>query len=87
MPVIKAQKIAREAVKTEDTLSVFCYHFPQYTYAQARALPYKRVRLMLKAARKEQARQMIDLMRVIAGSNSKKGIDNVLSYFKDILEG
>lgn len=86
MPVFKAAKIPRKETKPEDTLSAFCYYFPQYTYAEARKLPFKQIKFMLKAVRKEQARNMLDFLRVFSGSQSKHGASNVLSYFKKILE-
>lgn len=87
MPVFKAQKIPRKIQTSDDVLSIFCYHFPQYKYEEAKKLPYKRVAIMLRTARKERAKYMTDLLRVMTGSRSKKGTDNVLSYFKDIIEG
>lgn len=85
MPTFKATRIPRKEVR-EDTLGIFCYYFPQYTYAQAKLLPLVRIRDMLKVARKEQAKYMIDLTRVMSGSHTKKGVNNVLSYFNKILE-
>lgn len=55
--------------------------------AQARKLPYKRIHQLLKAARKEHARKMIDLTRIIAAPHSKKGqeVNKILQEFNDIL--
>ncbi len=86
MPVFKATKIPTPIVTADELLASFCYHFPQYSFAQARQLPFKRIKLLLNTARKEQARTMLDLLRVFNGSQSKEGVDNVVSYFKDIVE-
>lgn len=85
MPHFRAQQIPKKELDPEETLAIFCYHFPQYTFAQAKKLPYVRVRRMLNAARKEQAKNMLDLLRVFSGSQSKKGVASVLSYFQKII--
>lgn len=87
MPTFKASKIPKSEQNSDDILSIFCYYFPQYSFQKAKEIPVKRIKLMLKAVRKEQARQMVDMMRVMNGSQSKKGADSVLSYFKEIIEG
>lgn len=83
---IKAKKIPKpEPISSEDLLSRFCYHFPQYTYAQARKLPYKRVVKMLKIYRKEEARLMYQLAQILAASHSKDGFKSISSYYKEII--
>lgn len=86
MPTFRATKIPAKTLSAENILSKFCYYFPQYTYEQARKLPYKTVRLMLKTAKIEQAKHMVDLLRVHSGSRTKKGQKSVLSYFEKIIE-
>jgi hypothetical protein len=84
---IKAQKVPLSTESPEDTLARFCYHFPQYTFAEARKLPYKRIRNMLKIARKEQARMMYELVQVIAAphTNKGKGVGALSKYYRDLL--
>lgn len=72
MPTIKVQKIPKKRFDPEDLLALFCYHFPQYTFSQARKLPYKRIRQMLKVVKKEHARQMIDLLQVVSAPHGGK---------------
>lgn len=86
MPIFKASKIPKKNIDAEETLAIFCYHFPQYTFQEARKLPFMRVRKMLDAARKEQAKSMIDFLRVVAAPHSKNGAKSVLSYFQKIIE-
>jgi len=73
MAIIKAQKIPGKSVSPEDILATFCYLFPAYTYAEARRLPERRVSLMLRAARREQARQYMELTQIAAAPQSEKG--------------
>jgi hypothetical protein len=87
MAVLKAQKVPKKQVKVDNILARFCFYFPQYTFAQARKLPYKRVIQLLQAVDREHAKNMIDLVRIVAGPHSKdKGVMNkLLSEFKDRL--
>lgn len=87
MPVFKAQKIPRQEIKTDDILARFCFYFPQYTFSQARRLPYKRVIQLLKAVDREHAKKMIDLLRIATAPHSDKGkmVKELLSEFKDRL--
>lgn len=89
MKAIKAQKVPKSEISVNDLLARFCYSFPQYTFAQAQRLPYRRVVQMLKVARKEEARKMYELMQVVAAPHSRKGsgIKKVLEYYKGIMEG
>lgn len=87
MVVVKVQKIPKKIQKAEDILASFCYNFPRYSLAQARKMPYKRINQMLKVARKEHARKMVDLLRIVAAPHSPKGKDvtKLLQEFNDIL--
>jgi hypothetical protein len=88
MPVVKVQKIPKKKHSAEDILASFCYNYPQYTYNQAKNMPYKRILHMLTVARKEHARKMIDLVRIVAAPQSKNGraIKNLIKEFNDILD-
>lgn len=87
MAEIKVKKVPERAPPTsQEILATFCFYYQQYTYEQAKQLPYRRISSFLKIARKQQAQKMLDLTRVIAGASSSKGLENVLSYFNGILE-
>lgn len=86
MAEIKIQKIPTKSLSAQEIIGAFCYHFPQYTYKQAQNLPYKKVVFLLKVARKEHAKKMMDIARIMGAANSGKGMKDVLSYFKSILE-
>lgn len=88
MPIIHAQKIPQKIQNSSDLLARFCYHFPHYSYQQARKLPYKRVLQMLKVARKEQAWVLYNLTQIASAPHSKKGsgVTKMLKYFQEIIQ-
>ncbi len=89
MAVIKTQKVpGKKPESWEDTVARFCYYYPQYKYHQARVLPLKRVNQMLRIAKNEYARKMIDLVQAVSAPHSKKGkgVRKMLEYFKSIIE-
>lgn len=88
MPVIRAQKIPRKTESAEDTLARFCFYFQQYTYEEARKLPFKRVLKLLKIARRERARQMYELTQIASAPHTDKGagVKKMLKYFQDQIE-
>lgn len=86
---VKAQKIPQKKISPEQIIALFCYHYQQYTFKQARNLPYKRVVMMLKVAEKEHAKRMFELTRIVAAPHTKKGsgVKSVLSYYESIIKG
>lgn len=72
MAIVKVQKIPRKKGQPLDLVAVFCYHFPQYKFAEARKLPYARIKHMLKIANKEHAKKMMDLLAVSMAPHGKK---------------
>lgn len=89
MPTIKAQKIPVRKIKIEDEIARFCYHFPQYTFSQARKLPGKRIAQMLRIATQEQAKLLYSHTQIAAAPHSKKGksVGKILSHFEGIIKG
>lgn len=86
MATVKVQKIPKKKNNPLDLVATFCYHFPQYTFAQARKMPYIRIRHMLKIANKEHAKRMIDLLSVATASHGKqKDIKLLLDKFNEII--
>lgn len=88
MPVLKAQKIPKKQLSSGYILARFCYYFPQYTFEQARRLPYKRVGQLLKAVDREYARKMIDLLNIVASphtKNPKEAIGNLRDIFEQMM--
>lgn len=92
MATVSAQKVPKRQPTESDLLdgiALFCYKFPQYTFAQARRLPYKRVAHLLRIAKKEDARKMVELVKAIAAPHTKKGksVQEMIQYYKGIIEG
>lgn len=87
MPIIKAQKApvpeASQEASVEDVLATFCFYYQQYSFAEARRLPYVRVQQMLKVAKREHYTKMLDLLQVSIAPTSQKNYDNVLSFLKN----
>lgn len=84
--VIKVQRIPQKKVTPEDLIATFCYHYQQYTFKQARSLPYKRIIQMLKIANIEHAKQMIDLLQIVSAPHGKKGtVKSIFERFNAII--
>jgi hypothetical protein len=88
MAIIKVKKIPRKEISTGDILGRFIYYYPQYTYRQARLMPYKRIVQLLNVADREYAIRMLDLINIVAAPHSKdnSAINNLISNFKGRLE-
>lgn len=70
-------------------LAQLCYYYPQYTLRHARKLPYKDVSLLLKTARKMQARDYLNLTNIAVAPHTKNGsaVKKLVKQFKDIING
>lgn len=88
MATVTAQKVPKRTESPEDTLARFCFYFPQYTYAQARQMPFIRIRQMLRVVLTEQARQMFFLTQIAASPHIEKGrgVKKMLNYFKELMD-
>jgi hypothetical protein len=86
-----AKDPARKAVPITPLrlLAGLCYHYPQYTLAEARKLPYKHVRLLLSEARRQQATDRFYLTQIIAAPHSEDGkeVTRLTELFKEIVDG
>lgn len=89
MPIIKAAKIPTKTESAEDFLSRFCFYYPRYSYNQAKRMPVKRIKEMLKIVEKEQAKFMLNLLSIVTAPKTKKGkgVGKLQSYFKNIING
>ncbi len=85
---IRAQKIPPRKISVEDVLATFCYKYPQYTFAQAEKLPYKRIVQMLKISRRLDAEKMLELINIVVAPHTKKGqgVKNIVEYYKGIIK-
>lgn len=92
MATVTIQKVPRKEPSNtdiEDGIARFCFLFQQYTFAQARRMPYKRILQMLKIARQVEAGRMFELTQVVAAphSHKQKGVKEMIQYYKGIMEG
>ncbi len=88
MKTIKAQRVPKKQIRPKDTLYRFCFYFPQYKYSEARKLPVKHVIGMLKMAQKEHAKNMLDLVQIVAAPHTKKGsaVKKLISHYKGLID-
>lgn len=91
MATIKVAPLPSKKIefKSQIILAELCYYYPQYTYAQARRLPYKTVKLLMNTAYKEQARDYLILTQIAAAPKTKKfeGVKTLMNHFKEIVNG
>ena len=88
MPRIRAQKIPTPKISPDDLLYTFCYFYPQYTYKEARELPYFRVVQMVNIARKVKAEEYYHLTSIVSASYTKngEGVKKLLNLYKEIMD-
>ena len=65
-----------------------CYYYPQYTLEEVAKLPARDISLLLKIARKQEARKMYNLVQVVASPHTKKGqgVKKLSDYYKKEFE-
>lgn len=87
MPVIKAQKMPRQPLNVDETLSRFCYHYQQYTFNMARQMPFSRIVKMLKVAQKEQYKKYLQLVKIAAAPHTKKGsgVKKLIESYEEVI--
>lgn len=89
--VIKVQKVHPESEDNDyrELLATLCYYYPQYTYAQARKLPFHRVQHLVKVANKIEATKLYNLTQIAAAPHSDKGkaVKQLLKNFEEIMNG
>lgn len=86
--VIKIEKAEREPFDEEEFVILVCLFYPQYTLKQAEALPFKRIKKMLKIARQEQAVKYHTLTQIVAAPHTKngQGVKKLMDHFKNIIQ-
>lgn len=72
-------------VDADRVLEQLCYYYPQYTFAQARRLPYKRVASLLRTAHQLQAKHYHELTQISAAPHTEKGkgVTDLLKRYED----
>jgi len=86
--VIKAQKVPKKEKSEVDLIAVFCFHFPQYKYHEAKKLPFVRIKSMLNAANVEYAKIFYELTQIIIAPHvkDKNAVNKLLERYKDIID-
>lgn len=84
-PVYRRQHTDSEAIRL---LGKFCYHFPQYTFAQARKLPKKTVRILIEAQQRVEAERMLQLLNIITAPHTKRGmgVKKIASHYERMID-
>lgn len=91
MARIQVAKVPKSETSRDEVLEMlasFCYHYPAYTFAQARKMPAKRVAMMLKVAQREQAKMYYNLTQIAAAPHTKKGagVKKLADGFKGMMK-
>lgn len=89
--VIRMQKVETTVERKDwrELLATLCYYYPQYTFAQARQLPYIRVQQLLRTAHKIEATRFFNLTQIAAAPHSDKGkaVKQLIKNFEEIMNG
>jgi hypothetical protein len=94
--IIKVKKIPRkeprlrgQADQALDIYSEICYYYPAYTIRQARRLPYKHVKTLLRKARQLEALRYHNLTQIAAASRYEKydGLNDLLTHYQEQMNG
>ncbi len=91
MSKVVAKPISRSASSNRKrvTYAEVCYFYPQYTLEEVQALPLRDVSLLLKVARKQEAKKMYELLQIVSAPHTKKGqgVKQLEKYFKGLIDG
>jgi hypothetical protein len=70
-------------------LAKLCYLYPQYTFSQARRLPYRWVKLLISEAERREAEKRYYLLQIVAAPHSKSGenVNKLSEHFRNIMDG
>lgn len=91
MAIIEVAKVPKKQPTGDEALRMLaslCYYYPQYTLADARKLPYKRVVLLLKEATRQNAINWHWQTLIAASAQTPKGrgTKNLLRILKGYIE-
>jgi hypothetical protein len=84
---IKVAKEEQRPVSISELLAALCYFYPQYTLQEARKLPYRHVRLLVKEANRQQAVHYYNLLQITASPHTDKGsgVKKLSDYYKGVM--
>lgn len=85
---IRVQPVGSQGHKfdAEELIAQVCYFYPQYKFEEAERLSMRRINILLKVVRKQQALQMYNLTQIAAAPHTKKGegVKKLSEHFKKI---
>lgn len=90
---IKVERVPKKQRKDGDSidelLTTLCYYYQQYTFSEAKKLPYKRVTMMLRVANKIEAIRMRALANIVAAPHfdSGKGVSKLIEHYTAVIDG
>lgn len=70
---IEVAKLPQKKGNKRELYARVCFYYPQYNLQEAAKLPARDVNLLLKTAKRIEAKRMYDLVQVVAAPNTKKG--------------
>lgn len=74
MARVQVAKVPTKRFSKRNVYAELSYHYPQYTLKQASEMPYRDLTLLLKTARRIEAKRMYDLVQIVAAPKTKKGV-------------
>jgi hypothetical protein len=84
--VTAAQSVpsSEDTTLDRDIWATVAYYYPQYTLKEARKLPARDIKLLIKIARKLEAEKMFNLTQIVAAPHTKKGegVKKLSEHFK-----
>lgn len=88
-PIQVARVPTKRKRRSLDLLAELCYLYPQYQLSVARRLPYRRVNLLIRVARKQKALEHHTLTQIAFAPHTKKAkaVEMLLKHFKDVANG
>jgi hypothetical protein len=92
MVVVKAKKIPKKPQRfstADRVLGRLCVYYPQYTFNQAKRMPYKRVLMLLEIAKQVEAERFEVLLGIVVAPHTKKGegVKKMAKYLEGIVNG
>ena len=79
---LKSQKVADFDAAT--ILGTLCFYYPQYTLQEARKLPYRHVKLLLKIAMRQRNYDFIMQTQIAVAPHTEKGkgVTDMINFLK-----
>lgn len=85
--VAKSLPIQENNLSKRELWATICYYYPQYTLEEASKLTARDIKLLLKIAERNRARDKYDYVQIVAAPHTKKGsgIKKLTEHFKQLM--